>query len=139
LLGAQEAGSLRYRALQRGLAVRLEPAPADATARLERLLREYAAHQDRRIADIVDYAESIGCRHARIARHFGQRLDPPCGACDRCPTDDEAAMAWEPPAQGGEAAGRAQPGAATRGSTAPRPTGGAGEAGAWSGGEPAAP
>jgi ATP-dependent DNA helicase RecQ len=84
LLDAQEAGWLRYRALQRGLAVRLESPPADATARLAALLAEYAAHQDRRIADIVDYADSLGCRHARIARHFGQRLDPPCGACDRC-------------------------------------------------------
>jgi len=91
LLDASTAGRLRYRPLGRALAVRLRPVPADTTARLERLLAEYAAHQDRRVADIVAYAERRDCRHARICRHFGQRLEPPCGACDVCaPADDGA-------------------------------------------------
>jgi ATP-dependent DNA helicase RecQ len=90
LLDARETGALRYRALGRALAVRLHPAPADTAARLERLLAEYAAHQDRRVADVVAYTERADCRHVRICRHFGQRLDPPCGACDVCAPADHA-------------------------------------------------
>lgn len=90
LMEARELGWLRYRATGRGLAVERLPAPPDATYRLESLLAEYAAHQDRRIADIVGYADGGTCRHARICRHFGQRLDPPCEACDVCAPDATA-------------------------------------------------
>jgi len=113
LLDAREAGRLRYRPLGRALAVRLHPVPADTAARLERLLAEYAAHQDRRVADIVAYAERGTCRHARIYQHFGQRLDPPCGACDVCaPTAD----ATDSPPRGAGAAGSRTPGANAAGS-----------------------
>jgi ATP-dependent DNA helicase RecQ len=84
LLDAREGGRLRYRVQGRALAVRLQPVPTDTTARLQRLLAEYATHQDRRVADIVGYAEQRTCRHERICRHFGQRLETPCGACDVC-------------------------------------------------------
>jgi ATP-dependent DNA helicase RecQ len=84
LLDAQESGHLHFRAARRLLAVRLLPVPPEATARLESLIGTYAAHQERRIAEIANYADSQDCRHARIARHFGQSLSGSCGACDRC-------------------------------------------------------
>jgi ATP-dependent DNA helicase RecQ len=33
---------------------------------------------------VLDYAESNECRRAIQLRHFGERYDPPCAACDNC-------------------------------------------------------
>jgi superfamily II DNA helicase RecQ len=51
------------------------------------------------VAEIVAYAERAACRHARICGHFGQQLDPPCGACDVCASAGDDASS-RPPADG---------------------------------------
>jgi len=33
---------------------------------------------------VLDYAESSECRRAIQLRYFGERFNPPCGACDNC-------------------------------------------------------
>jgi ATP-dependent DNA helicase RecQ len=30
------------------------------------------------------FAAGAGCRHRRLAAHFGEKVAPPCGACDEC-------------------------------------------------------
>jgi ATP-dependent DNA helicase RecQ len=43
------------------------------------------------LRDMERYAASVGCRHARLVRYFGQPYDAPgCGACDFCLSELEA-------------------------------------------------
>ena len=39
---------------------------------------------------MISFAESVRCRHAQVAAHFGESLDPPCGSCDVCAQPTEA-------------------------------------------------
>jgi ATP-dependent DNA helicase RecQ len=57
---------------------------ANAGARLQRVLDNAAQRAKTRVNQIMTYAEGRRCRHAELAAHLGERLEP-CGtACDVC-------------------------------------------------------
>jgi ATP-dependent DNA helicase RecQ len=59
---------------------RLTGAPVDFDEQAQ--LKEHAYA---RVNQVMDYARSCGCRHARIADYFGQEgVDRTCEACDNC-------------------------------------------------------
>ena len=57
------------------------------------------ARRRRASSGSCDFAESDRCRHAQVAEHFGETLEPPCGACDVC----------DPPRAPRRCSGRATP------------------------------
>ena len=58
----------------------LDPnAPFDRRA-IEQRRRDAEA----RLAQMVEYAETSGCRRAVILRYFGEQADATCGRCDNC-------------------------------------------------------
>lgn len=58
--------------------------PPDARAELDTLLALRREKSETRLQEMVAYAETNACRHAGIARHFGQELEPCGDACDSC-------------------------------------------------------
>jgi ATP-dependent DNA helicase RecQ len=67
--------------------LQLFPVEANASARLQRVLDNAAQHAKTRVNRMMTYAEGRRCRHAELAAHLGERLDP-CGvACDICTGD----------------------------------------------------
>src|SRR5687768_1711758 len=65
----------------------LFPVEANATARLQRVLDNAAQRARTRVNRIMTYAEGRRCRHAELAAHLGERLEP-CGvACDVCASE----------------------------------------------------
>jgi ATP-dependent DNA helicase RecQ len=81
-----ERCGLLQRHVESGHAFRIEipAAPATARAQLDSLLESRRDHEDRRLADMLAYAEGSECRHVAMARHFDQALAPCSSACDRC-------------------------------------------------------
>jgi ATP-dependent DNA helicase RecQ len=64
--------------------LQLFPVEANAGARLQRVLDNAAQRAKTRVNQIMTYAEGRRCRHAELAAHLGERLQP-CGtACDVC-------------------------------------------------------
>src|SRR5207245_8208351 len=55
-------------------------------------------HAALRLEEMAGYVEGSGCRHATIARHFGQALPACGGACDRCLGVEETAAPARPTA-----------------------------------------
>jgi ATP-dependent DNA helicase RecQ len=90
-----ERCGLVQRHLESGHAFQIEipPAPATSRAELDALLEARQQHEDRRLADILAYAEGAECRHVAMARHFDQELKPCGDACDRCLGTAEEAVA----------------------------------------------
>ncbi|HSH80822.1 MAG TPA: RecQ family ATP-dependent DNA helicase [Herpetosiphonaceae bacterium] len=90
LLRWSAQGYVRLESGPRELLLELLPPPADAAARIEQMLWEYATRQDARIDAMVGYATGLSCRHQALAAHFGERLAA-CGvACDVCAGDRSA-------------------------------------------------
>jgi ATP-dependent DNA helicase RecQ len=81
-----ERCGLVQRHLESGYAFQIEipPAPPASRADLDALLEARRRHEDRRLADMLAYAEGSECRHVAMARHFDQTLTPCDDACDRC-------------------------------------------------------
>ncbi len=72
----RRAGAL----LDGGGVARLQGTPTDFDAQV--VLREHAYA---RLHQVMDYARSTGCRHARIADYFGEEGAPrTCQSCDNC-------------------------------------------------------
>jgi ATP-dependent DNA helicase RecQ len=70
----------------------LFPVEANASARLQRVLDNAAQRAKTRVNRMMSYAEVRRCRHAELAAHLGERLDP-CGvACDVCSGEREHAL-----------------------------------------------
>ena len=84
LLDWETRGWLDYRGAGRDMLIELLPPPPDSGPRVEQLLQTYLEGQDTRIATIVDYARTTGCRHGTISRYFGGLEIARCSACDNC-------------------------------------------------------
>ena len=86
LVGMLEQAGLVERGLDRGrrMQVALAAAPDDATERVRDLLARARLVAEARADRIVAFAETRTCRHAQVAEHFGETLEPPCGSCDVC-------------------------------------------------------
>ncbi len=67
----------------------LLPAGHDAAARMNAVMLEAKRRAERRIASVIDYQAGLRCRHAALARHLGERLDPCETACDVCDPDPD--------------------------------------------------
>jgi ATP-dependent DNA helicase RecQ len=64
--------------------IELLPVGPEAGAVVDHLLERYEREATARVEGMVRFAESGVCRHAQVAEHFGERFEPPCGACDVC-------------------------------------------------------
>ncbi|HEX5992581.1 MAG TPA: HRDC domain-containing protein, partial [Thermomicrobiales bacterium] len=62
----------------------LFPVEANATEQLQRVLDNAAHRAKTRVNRMMTYAEGRRCRHAALAAHLGERLDPCDDACDVC-------------------------------------------------------
>jgi ATP-dependent DNA helicase RecQ len=91
-VGMLEQAGLVERGLDDGRRMRIEvPAPpGDAPRRVEELLERARLVAEKRADLVISFAESDRCRHAQVAAHFGESLDPPCGACDVCAPSEQA-------------------------------------------------
>jgi ATP-dependent DNA helicase RecQ len=86
LVGMLEQAGLVQRGLDEGRRMRVEvlAPPDDAALRVEALLDRARLVAERRADLMISFAASSRCRHAQVAAHFGETLEPPCGACDVC-------------------------------------------------------
>lgn len=64
--------------------LQLLPAGEHATARLQGVLNAAANRARGRVERMMVYAEGRRCRHAELAAHLGERLEPCGDACDVC-------------------------------------------------------
>jgi ATP-dependent DNA helicase RecQ len=90
LVGMLEQAGLVVRGFDEGRRMRIDvlPPPGDAAERVETLLARARLVAEGRAELMIAFAESPRCRHAQVAAHFGEALDPPCGACDVCSPRD---------------------------------------------------
>jgi ATP-dependent DNA helicase RecQ len=86
LVGMLEQAGLVHRGLDEGrrMQVDVPKPPDDAAQRVDRLLARARLVAEQRADRMISYAESTRCRHAQVAAHFGEELDPPCRSCDVC-------------------------------------------------------
>jgi ATP-dependent DNA helicase RecQ len=84
LLAWDTAGWLKVRGTGRDMLLSLPKPPVDSAQRVEAMLIEYTDGQLGRVADIMRYATTRGCRHAHIGAYFGARPIQGCKACDNC-------------------------------------------------------
>jgi ATP-dependent DNA helicase RecQ len=82
LLGAQ--GEYMVRDERRAVCLELLPAGEDAAANLRQVLERAKIEANRRIDQVIAYANGHACRHATLAAHLGERLAPCRTACDVC-------------------------------------------------------
>jgi ATP-dependent DNA helicase RecQ len=66
----------------RALSVEFPPPPGDAATSVDELLVRYRTEAVARCERMVAFASSRQCRHAEVARHFGET--PPSGSCHAC-------------------------------------------------------
>ncbi len=84
LLEWRDAGWLEVRSSGRDALLALPRPPEGARATLETLLSTYQEQQKKRVSEMVAYACGSSCRHAFIARVFGEAPPRPCRSCDVC-------------------------------------------------------
>ena len=99
LVGMLEQAGIVRRGCDRGRAMHVEllEVGAGAGTVVDDLLVRYAEQAEERVERIIGFAESRRCRHAQVAEHFGELLEPPCGACDVCaPRQFDRATAGRP-------------------------------------------
>jgi ATP-dependent DNA helicase RecQ len=84
VLAWAEAGWLRYRGSGRDMLLTLSSAPPDSRQRVAAMLADHRAGQEGRLAEMMAYAETHGCRHGHIAAYFGGRPIERCESCDNC-------------------------------------------------------
>ena len=79
----REAGLVRRG--RKGYALRSTEQVSDE--RIQELLAEYterAARDKERLADMMHYAQTPGCRTQVLREYFGEPAGEPCGRCDNC-------------------------------------------------------
>ncbi len=59
------------------IAQKIDPGSGEPLEDEQRIARQ-------QLRQVLDYAESTECRRSVQLRYFGERFDPPCGACDNC-------------------------------------------------------
>ncbi len=98
LVGMLERAGLVQRDfdLGRGMRILVLPPPTDAPARIDGLLRQYAAGAEARAQRMITFAEMRQCRHMQVAEHFGETVKVPCGMCDVCSPRASAQPASRP-------------------------------------------
>ncbi len=85
ILRYQDAGRLTYRSAPREFLLEILPPPPDTKARMESTLQHRSRGAQERITAMQAYAKDVKCRHASIARYFGDRWpNVLCGSCDVC-------------------------------------------------------
>ncbi len=87
LVGMLQQAGLVERGFDSGRAVRVEfsPPSTEAAASVDELLARYRTEAVTRCERMVAFALSRHCRHAEVARHFGETPSSrSCGACDVC-------------------------------------------------------
>jgi ATP-dependent DNA helicase RecQ len=82
LLGSRAEISVREG--QRGICLQLLPVTGNATATLTTILDRAKADAERRIRQVMAYVRGNRCRHAAIAAHLGEQLEPCLTSCDVC-------------------------------------------------------
>ncbi|MEU0948157.1 RecQ family ATP-dependent DNA helicase [Streptomyces canus] len=60
----------------------------DAAARAAEQARSRRRLEQSRLAMMLGYAETTGCRRRFLLGYFGEAYDAPCGACDMCATPE---------------------------------------------------
>ena len=60
------------------------PPDEEEVAALLLSYEERAEHDKQRLADMMHYAETAGCRTQILRQYFGEELGEPCGRCDNC-------------------------------------------------------
>jgi ATP-dependent DNA helicase RecQ len=73
---------------------------ADAVAEAVEREEAHRRMEQTRVEMVRNYAESSRCRRVLLLGYYGEAFDPPCGNCDNCLRDPEAAAGPEP---GGDA------------------------------------
>ncbi|MCC6628806.1 MAG: RecQ family ATP-dependent DNA helicase [Chloroflexi bacterium] len=81
-----EAGLLVVRGRDRETCLELLPQPRDTEQRLQRLLGDLRAENQRRLKSLAGYLDARTCRHTVLAAHFDEHLTPCGDACDLCTT-----------------------------------------------------
>ncbi len=61
-----------------------EPPTEEEAAKLLTMYEERAGHDKQRLADMMHYAQTAGCRTQILRQYFGEELGDPCGRCDNC-------------------------------------------------------
>lgn len=76
------------------------PAPAKAVAVVHEEAERQVKRDRSRVEVMREYAGTRGCRRRFLLGYFGQRLDEPCGHCDRCdegvPSEDAVESEFPP-------------------------------------------
>jgi ATP-dependent DNA helicase RecQ len=84
LLDWQDQRRLTYRGIGRDMLIEMLPPPADAAERMASILDAMGRRNRRRLRSLLAYLDTQRCRHAFIARHFGQHSPDRCERCDNC-------------------------------------------------------
>ncbi len=87
IVGMLEQAGLVSRGFDAGRAMQVEfpPPPSDAVGAVDELLERYRTEAVARCERIIAFASSRECRHADVARHFGESpVAGSCHACDVC-------------------------------------------------------
>ncbi len=61
-----------------------EPPTEDEVTKLLTTYEERAEPDKQRLADMMHYAETAGCRTQVLRQYFGEDIGDPCGRCDNC-------------------------------------------------------
>jgi ATP-dependent DNA helicase RecQ len=84
LLAWEAEGSLTLAASGRQMLIEIGKAPANASARIDSLLSQYAVLQAQRLSEVLGYVAARSCRHGYLANYLGGAGRERCEACDYC-------------------------------------------------------
>jgi ATP-dependent DNA helicase RecQ len=84
VLAWADAGRLRYLGIGRDMLLAVPQAPPDSRQKVAAMLADYRAGQEGRLAEMMAYASTTGCRHGHISAYFGGRPVERCESCDNC-------------------------------------------------------
>lgn len=80
---AMTVAALRDSGLVDPVALRVTSTDLNATIDVSGIVR-HRAHEEARLREMAEYAETKGCRRGLILRYFGEQPAETCEACDNC-------------------------------------------------------